>query len=375
MELAATRPVVGSIRRADPSRASRKHRRTRRTVPGAQFLRILCPLAEHLKDEGKLDFADHRDWALGALAALAKRLPRSGHRGDQPVLSATADLLKTVAELPEAPSFCRDSIRWTSIRDRWNPPILRLKTARRSRSMRGGRPWPGTESRQSPRVRLLGEVTRASETTERWADMSLDVESALVGVKRIDAPSPGEEAAAVALVMRGVVETPEIRCALVTPDRGLARRVAAMLKRWNLTVDDSAGLPLSRTEAGTFFDLLSEAVADDFAPAAFLALLKHPFCLANRKRTELFASPGPWKSRRFGVRARRPDLEGVARTLDKKPEMLESLLADIDLGDNRLRESAIDRDNSRRALSAPMWNPPEPCPSPICSGRGKRARP
>ena len=303
------------------------------------FLRILLAHWPNiLKDEGKLDFADHRDRALGALAALWRKRPPEGPiiaAGSTGSIPATADLLKTVAELPEGavvlPGLDQgmDEGSWDLLES--SHPQWGLKTLLAKLEVERGavRPWPGTEPRQSPRVRLLGEVTRASETTERWADMSLDMESALVGVKRIDAPSPGEEAAAVALVMRGVVETPEIRCALVTPDRGLARRVAAMLKRWNLTVDDSAGLPLSRTEAGTFFDLLSEAVADDFAPAAFLALLKHPFCLANRKRTELLRLARALEI--AALRGPRPaaGLEGVARTLDKKPEMLESLLADI----------------------------------------------
>jgi len=304
------------------------------------FLRILLAHWPNiLKDEGKLDFADRRDRALGALAALWRKRPPEGPviaAGSTGSIPATADLLKTVAELPEGavvlPGLDQgmDEESWDLLEP--SHPQWGLKTLLAKLEVERGavRPWPGTEPRQSPRVRLLGEVTRASETTERWADMSLDMESALVGVKRIDAPSPGEEAAAVALVMRGVVETPEIRCALVTPDRGLARRVAAMLKRWNLTVDDSAGLPLSRTEAGTFFDLLSEAVADDFAPAAFLALLKHPFCLANRKRTELLRLARALEI--AALRGPRPatGLEGVARTLDKKPEMLESLLADID---------------------------------------------
>ena len=40
--------------------------------------------------------------------------------------------------------------------------------------------------------------------------------------------------------------------ALVTPDRNLARRVAAELARWDIAIDDSAGRPLAHTGAGAF---------------------------------------------------------------------------------------------------------------------------
>ena len=46
------------------------------------------------------------------------------------------------------------------------------------------------------------------------------------------------------------LETPGQTAALVTPDRMLARRVSALLQRWGIEADDSAGRPLSETPAG-----------------------------------------------------------------------------------------------------------------------------
>jgi ATP-dependent helicase/nuclease subunit B len=43
---------------------------------------------------------------------------------------------------------------------------------------------------------------------------------------------------------------PEKRVALVTPDRGLAGRVVAHLRRWGIMANDTAGLPLPQTAAG-----------------------------------------------------------------------------------------------------------------------------
>jgi ATP-dependent helicase/nuclease subunit B len=102
---------------------------------------------------------------------------------------------------------------------------------------------------------------------------------ALDGLTVIEAASEQEEATAIALVLREATETPELTAALVTPDRGLARRVSAELTRWGLMLDDSAGVPLAETAAGILFRLIAEAAAMNLAPGALAALIHHP--LAN----------------------------------------------------------------------------------------------
>ena len=57
-----------------------------------------------------------------------------------------------------------------------------------------------------------------------------------------------------------------LSAALVTPDRQLATRGSAHLKRWGIEADDSAGLPLSRLPPGTLLIAMAEAVAERFAP-------------------------------------------------------------------------------------------------------------
>ena len=64
------------------------------------------------------------------------------------------------------------------------------------------------------------------------------------------------------------LERPSAHAALVTPDRGLAERVAVELKRWGVEVDDSAGLPLGRWPAGSLLRLALEAVEGEMAPVA-----------------------------------------------------------------------------------------------------------
>ena len=79
------------------------------------------------------------------------------------------------------------------------------------------------------------------------------------GVRAVEAATPAEEAQVIALALRRALVTPGRTAALVTPDRGLARRVAAHCRRWGLNVDDSAGTPLRLTTAE--FDTLSALAA------------------------------------------------------------------------------------------------------------------
>lgn len=99
---------------------------------------------------------------------------------------------------------------------------------------------------------------------------------ALDNVTLIEAQDAREEALAIAIALRESLHK-GITAALITPDRALARRVCAELSRWNIAIDDSAGLPLADSEAGRFARLLAEAAASDAAPSVLLALLRHPY--------------------------------------------------------------------------------------------------
>ncbi len=106
----------------------------------------------------------------------------------------------------------------------------------------------------------------------------------LAGVRIMESATPEEEAQAIALLVREALDQPERRIALITPDRGLAGRVAAHLQRWNIAADDSAGRPLAQTAAGRVLLLLAEIMGDDAAPVPLLALLEHPLVGAGEGR-------------------------------------------------------------------------------------------
>ena len=84
------------------------------------------------------------------------------------------------------------------------------------------------------------------------------------GVAIVEAVDEREEALAMAIALRETLEQPGHRAALATPDRVLAIRVAAELRRWNVAVEDSAGVPLSDSLAGRLARLAADAAALDF---------------------------------------------------------------------------------------------------------------
>ncbi len=69
----------------------------------------------------------------------------------------------------------------------------------------------------------------------------------------------------------------------MTPDRALARRVAAHCARWEIAVDDSAGQPLAMLPPGTLLLALAEAASQGFAPLPLLGLLKHPLAMPEER--------------------------------------------------------------------------------------------
>lgn len=175
------------------------------------------------------------------------------------------------------------------------------------------RPWavatPSASHRE--RQRLIREALRPGETAHAWAEAEPFGADAASGLRFVEAQSPQEEAAVIALLLRETLETAGRRAALVTPDRGLARRVAATLGRWGIDIDDSAGTPLQQTPPGAFLRLLAEVAAQDFEAVPLLAALKHPLA-AGGEAPERFRA----RVRRFERRALRgkrppPGLAGL----------------------------------------------------------------
>ena len=103
----------------------------------------------------------------------------------------------------------------------------------------------------------------------------------LSGLSRLETGDEAQNALAIAMILRQAMQTPGQSAALITPDRALAARVGAALKRFGITADDSAGEPLAATPPAVYLRLLARAAREDYAPLPLLALLKHPLATGN----------------------------------------------------------------------------------------------
>jgi ATP-dependent helicase/nuclease subunit B len=128
---------------------------------------------------------------------------------------------------------------------------------------------------------LLSEAMRPAMQTDMWRERANDLvfaaqaDAAVSTMKVIEAANAEEEALAIAIALREAVQEGKT-AALVTPDRVLARRVAAALMRWHIAVEDTSGDPLAETPAGIFARLAAQAAVAGLEPVTLLALLKHP---------------------------------------------------------------------------------------------------
>jgi ATP-dependent helicase/nuclease subunit B len=142
------------------------------------------------------------------------------------------------------------------------------------------------------RGKFVSEALRPAESTGEWVayrgsvDAS-ELDTALHGVSLIEAADEREEALALAIAMRHVLETPCETAALVTPDRNLARRVRAELLRWGVDAEDSAGEPLSASPIGALARLAIACAASKMAAPDLAALLTHPLLRLGLSREEI----------------------------------------------------------------------------------------
>ncbi|MFN4281685.1 MAG: double-strand break repair protein AddB [Alphaproteobacteria bacterium] len=263
-------------------------------------LEFLGILTEHwpkiLEAEGALDPAARRNAVLAAQAELWRAQPPAGPviaAGSTGSIPATADLLAVVAALPQGqvvlPGLDRDmsDACWRALLSEGpasHPQFGLARLLERLQVARGDVvEWASPIAPRTPPARAQ-ILARALDPQADGAPLAPpDPAAALAGVMRLDAPGPIEEAGAIALMMREAVEHEGRTAALVTPDRALARRVAAELARWDIEIDDSAGQPLAATPAGAFARLALAMLAEELAPADLLAALKHPLASGGEK--------------------------------------------------------------------------------------------
>lgn len=302
-----------------------------------------------LAGERKMNPAARRNLALSSLAKRLTANPPPGlvvGAGSTGSIPATALLLKAIAALPDGfvvlPGLDKelDEGAWGAL-DAGHPQYGLKQLLGRMGLSRGDVVEFDSSSPLKARERLLREVLRPAPTTDAWRAIaergSGEIAKGLEGLSVVEAADPGEEAAAIALMLRHALSRQGNgredwnTAALITPDRNLARRVASEMRRWNIDVDDSAGQPLANTPPGTFLCLLAEAAAEAFAPVPLLSLLKHPLAAGGQ-------APAEFRRRvrqldRLCLRGPRPDpgLAGVAKAIQAALEKAQALERKYDI--------------------------------------------
>jgi len=323
----------------------------RQTVKFLEILTGAWPAL--LAEEGCIDPGDRQNRVLAAQAEIWQKNPPSfpviaaGTTGSIP---ATADLLDIIAGLPSGmvvlPGLDKEISEdaWKAI-DESHPQYGMKKLLEKFGIGREEvQDWPSAGKAEGGRTRLLQTAMLPAAATGEWR--RLDKETiparAAAGLSRIELDHPQEEAQAIALLMRHALEVPHKTATLVTPDRDLAGRVLALLKRWDIEANDSAGSSLATLPVGAFLSDILAAASPAASNVDYLSLLKHPFaafgmepgeCRAHAREVELqvFRQERPakneWLERFLAA------LQPLTSNWNKPQQLSERILAHIRLAE------------------------------------------
>lgn len=265
-----------------------------------QRLRLLVEQwPKQLQRIGQIDRAERRNHLLHRVAEGWAKYPPARFvvaAGITTAAPAIARLLRTVAEMDEGMvvvpglDLAMSEAEWDALGpapakpDHIGPlPLethpqyhLKLLLGRMGLGREQVQPWDGRSNFDGPEARngFLSLMFAPAAFTARW-QYEANLAPALQAVEAAEFADDHQEAQGIALLMRQALETPARTAALVTPDRALAARVASALARWGISVDDSAGQPLSQTPPGALLALLAKLAAE-FDPVTLISVLAHP---------------------------------------------------------------------------------------------------
>ena len=273
----------------------------------AQFLKIAIEIwPRMLGERNAIDLAERR-------ARLIRREIGRLAQNDEPTIvlgstgtnRATAELMRVIARLPRGAVVLPGLDQIMPDKD-WrlvagapdaepaygHPQAALARLLRRLDAVRDDvRALGAPTGARAMRARFVSQALAPSESTPDWRAYVLrygaERDAALADVSLIEAADEREEALAIAVCLREVLERPHTTAALITPDRAIARRVRAELARWGLDIDDSGGEPLGSVKAGAFARAVLNA-ACEASDVAFLALIGHEAVapVFERARTE-----------------------------------------------------------------------------------------
>ncbi len=308
------------------------------------FLKIITQYwPAYMAERGVLSAVDRRNRLILAEAERMVAVPPTAPvivAGVTGSIPATAKLMQAVANLEHgaivlpALDMSADAVSW-SITTEKHPEHPQFGLAKLLATLgitrESVRELPGMHDSRpaTARRQLISEAMRPAETTAHWHEYakSADTESltqSLAGLSLIEAPNAEDEAEIVTLILREAIEKPGIRAALISPDRLLARRVGVKLNALGISVDDSAGRPFAKTVPGAFLDLIVEVIAQDFAPAPLVALLKHPLTRLGHKVVDVRRASRALELAAFRTAYLGRGVDGVEAALERASREVQS---------------------------------------------------
>lgn len=238
---------------------------------------------EILKTRGLIDPIERRNRLLHLQAEYWQNLPSkhpviiAGTTGSMP---ATAQLIETLLAmdtgylvLPGLDTHMSETA-WREMGEVHPQYGMKRLLAFLNQPRANVRPWQNLNCDQSRNHMISAAMLPNPLEVEITSDIKSE---AAEGMEMITFQNLQQEATAIALMLRQELETPDSTACLVTNHRQLARMVAGIMRRWDVNVDDSAGIPMADTPTMVFLRLVIEMVSSRYAPIALLSALKHPF--------------------------------------------------------------------------------------------------
>lgn len=267
-----------------------------------QFLTIVFEFwPQHLAARGAADAAWLRNHRLDRQAMASPLI-----YGDRPVIAAgstgsipaTARLLGAIAGLPRGAVVLpgldtgltpagHDRLLDESGNPHGHPQYGLAKLLRRLRVEIADVVELAPEP--SARTTLVRRALDLTADTGLWSEHRMTPEAlarATEGIAILAARTEDEEARAIALAARDALSRRET-VGIVTPDRNLARCIAAELGRFGVAVDDAAGAPLFQSAAGRLARQILALAENGCGAVDLMALLRNRSARFGFERSEI----------------------------------------------------------------------------------------
>jgi len=268
-----------------------------------EFLQLALEVWPAIREDlGGIDGASRRNIELARQAGAAPMI-----FGDRPVIAsgstgsvpATAELLKAISKLERGvlvlPGLdtSLDAETFAVLTDPARAPHghPQYGLAQLLRRL-GTSPAYVDELAPNPaaRTRIVRHALALADFTNSWAAerqaLAPELPAALAGLSIAIARTDEEQARAIALAAHDALARQQT-VGIISPDRNLARRIAAELGRFEIEVDDSAGTPLFHSRIGRLARQALALTANQFAPVDLMALLRNKRTGLGLKRAEL----------------------------------------------------------------------------------------